>query len=417
MGFTREPRGTVARRELMQAGAAIGIATLAVPYVIGKARAADTVKIGFVDPFTGTYAGFGHNELIGATMAVDELNARNGILGRKIEMISEDTQANVGVGVEKANKLLDRDQCDFLAGTVASNVSQAIAQVCEQKKKLFMITGGHVDDLTGVHCAWNVFRVCNTTYTVALATASAMAQKYGKRWYFMVPDYAYGHAMHDNLVAALKSLGGEELGVSLKPIGSTDFSADLIKAQSTSPSVVAVLQGGDDQLNLLKQANQFGLNKKIPFVVPLSELEVVAALPPSAQPGFWNFEWWWDQPNTPHVADFVQSYQKHEPNKMPTARTYFGYVGIHALALAAEKAKTLENPKVGEALVGLELPPEVALQPDKHYFDPATHQYVGGDFTGEIKSGAAYPKLLSDITYQYAAKLQAPGVVCKMTNA
>jgi branched-chain amino acid transport system substrate-binding protein len=401
------------RRRVLVAGAG----ALASPYVIGQARAADTVKIGFLDPFTGTYAAFAANEQIGAQLAAEALNAKNGILGRQTELIFEDTQSNVGVGVQKANKLLDRDNCDFLAGTVASNVSQAIAQVCSQKKKLFMVTGGHVDDLTGKSCTWNVFRVCNTTYTISLATASAMVKKFGKRWYFMVPDYSYGHALHENLLSAIKSLGGTEVGVSLKPLGATDFSAELIKCKAANPQIVAVLQGGDDQLNLLKQANQFGLTKTIPFVVPLSELEVIAALPPSAQAGYWNLEWYWDQPNVPHVKEFVEAYQKKQPGKVPTARTYFGYVAIHALALAAEKAKTLDNPKVGEALAGLEMPPEVALEPERHYFDPKTHQYVGGDYPGNIKEGATYPKLMSDVTFEYATALQAPGVECQMTTA
>ena len=402
----------VSRRSVIIAGAG----ALAAPYVIGQARAADTVKIGFVDPFTGPYASFAHNEQIGAQMAVEALNAKNGILGRKVELISEDTQSNVGVGVQKANKLLDRDNCDFLAGTVASNVSQAIAQACSQKKKLFMVTGGHVDDLTGKACTWNVYRVCNTTYTVALATASAMVRKFGKRWYFMVPDYSFGHALHENMLAAVKSLGGEEVGFSLKPLGSTDFSAELIKCKAANPQVVGVIQGGDDQLNLLKQANQFGISKSIPFVVPLSELEVIAALPPSAQTGYWNLEWYWDQPKTPHVKEFVDAYQKHESGKVPTARTYFGFVAIHALALAAEKAKALDNEKVGEALSGLEMPPEIALEPEKHYFDPKTHQYVGGDFPGNIREGATYPKLLSDVTFEYATALQAPGVECHLAQ-
>ncbi len=67
-----------------------------------------------------------------------------------------------------------------------------------------MVTGGHVDDLTGKDCTWNVFRVCNTTYTIALATAAAMVKKFGKRWYFMVPDYSFGHALHANMLAAMK---------------------------------------------------------------------------------------------------------------------------------------------------------------------------------------------------------------------
>ena len=405
------------RRDVLRAGAGVTLGALGAPYVIGQARASDTVKIGFVDPFTGTFAAFAHNERIGAEMAAAKLNAKNGILGRKVELIFEDDQANVGVGVQKANKLLDRDKCDFLTGTVASNVSQAIAQVCSQKKKLFVVTGGHVDDLTGKSCTWNVYRVCNTTYTIALATAAAMVQKFGKRWYFMVPDYSFGHALHANMVSAVKSLGGEEVGFSLKPLGSTDFSAELIKCKAANPQVVGVLQGGDDQLNLLKQANQFGLTKTIPFVVPNSELEVIAALPPSAQTGYWNFEWYWDQPGVPHVAEFVQEYQKRQPGKVPTARTYFGYVSIHALALASEKAKTLDNPKVGEALSGLEMPPEIALEPGRHYFDAATHQYVGGDYPGNVPAGAAYPKLVHDVSFQIADKLQAPGVVCKMAPA
>lgn len=417
MARIEQPRSGLTRRHVVRAGALAGVGALAAPYVIGQARAADSVKIGFVDPFTGTYAALAHNELIGATIAVDALNAKNGILGRKVELIPEDTQSNVGVGVQKANKLLDRDNCDFLAGTVASNVSQAIAQVCSQKKKLFMVTGGHVDALTGKDCTWNLYRICNTTYTVALATASAMVKKFGKRWYFMVPDYSYGHALHANMVAAVKSLGGEEVGYALKPLGTTDFSADLIKCKAANPQVVGVIQGGDDELNLLKQAAQFGLTKTIPFVVPLSELEVIAALPPAEQVGFWNFEWYWDQPTVPQIANFVAAYQKHEAGKVPTARTYFGYVGIHSLALAAEKAKTLDNVKVGQALSGLELPAEIALQPGKHYFDPTTHQYVGGDFPGSIAAGAKYPKLVDVVSYEYASALQAPGVVCKMAPA
>ena len=193
----------VRRRTILKAGLAIGAMQVASPFVV-KSLADEPVKIGLDNPLTGTFAALGKNELIGAQLALDQINANNGILGRKVELISEDTQSNVGVGVQKANKLLDRDNCDFLAGTVASNVSQAIAQVCSQKKKLFVVTGGHVDALTGKDCTWNVYRVCNTTYTIALATASALVKKYGKRWYFLTPDYAFGHTLQQGFEAALK---------------------------------------------------------------------------------------------------------------------------------------------------------------------------------------------------------------------
>src|SRR5579863_1195333 len=154
---------SIGRRTVLKAAAAAGVAQVAAPFVV-SARAADVIKMGLDDTFTGTYAVLGLHEKIGCQFAVDEINKKGGILGRKVELISEDsTSADTGVAVQKAHKLLDRDKVDFLLGNVNSAMAVAIGEVANQAGKLLVVTGGHVDAVTGTDCHWNVFRVCNTT--------------------------------------------------------------------------------------------------------------------------------------------------------------------------------------------------------------------------------------------------------------
>src|SRR5215813_10314330 len=123
-----------ARRTLIKAGLALGAAQFAAPFVI-TARAADTVKIGLDNPLTGTYAALGKNELIGCQLAIEEINAKGGILGRQAELLVEDsTSGDAGTAVQKARKLIDRDKVDFLLGNVNSALALAMAQVSNEKK-------------------------------------------------------------------------------------------------------------------------------------------------------------------------------------------------------------------------------------------------------------------------------------------
>src|SRR5208282_3314972 len=96
-------------RIIIKAAAAAGVAQLAVPFVL-TARAADTVKIGLDNPLTGTFAALGKNELIGAQLAIEQINAKGGILERKVELLVEDsTSGDTATAVQKALKLIDRD--------------------------------------------------------------------------------------------------------------------------------------------------------------------------------------------------------------------------------------------------------------------------------------------------------------------
>src|SRR6202161_4488523 len=153
----------VRRRTLLKAGLAIGAMQVASPFVV-KSLADEPVKIGLDNPLTGTYAALGKNELIGAQLALDQINAKNGILGRKVELLVEDsTSADASVAVQKANKLIDGDKVNFLLGNINSGLAQAMANVSYEKKVFHIVPGGHTDSITGSQCHWNVFRVCNTT--------------------------------------------------------------------------------------------------------------------------------------------------------------------------------------------------------------------------------------------------------------
>ncbi len=182
------------RRTVIKTAALAGVAQIASPFVIG-ARAADAIKIGMVDPLTGVYAAVANNEVIGAKFAVEQINAKGGVLGRPLELLVEDSANDVGTGVQKTRKLIERDQVQFIIGDVNSGIAQAMAQVTAEKKVLHVVSGGHTDGITGKDCKWNVYRVCNTTRAEANSVSELLFTKYGKKWHFITPDYAFGHTL------------------------------------------------------------------------------------------------------------------------------------------------------------------------------------------------------------------------------
>ena len=153
MSISRSAVG-IRRRTLLKSGLAIGVLQVASPFVL-RARAADVVKIGLDNPVTGPFAGLGKNELIGCQVAVEQINAKGGILGRSVELVVEDsTSGDAGTAVLKARKLIDGDKVDFLLGNINSALSLAMAQVSNEKKILHVVPGGHTDAVTGASCHW-----------------------------------------------------------------------------------------------------------------------------------------------------------------------------------------------------------------------------------------------------------------------
>ncbi|MGB9027508.1 MAG: ABC transporter substrate-binding protein, partial [Rhodomicrobium sp.] len=374
------------RRSLLKTAALASVAQVAAPFV-RTARAADTVKIGLDNPLTGTYAALGRNEMIGCQLAVDEINAKGGILGKQVELLVEDsTSGDAGAAVQKATKLIERDHVDFLLGNVNSALAQAMAQVSNQHNVLHVVPGGHTDAITGANCHWNVFRVCNTTAMETAAVAGVLIKAYGKKFYYLIPDYAFGHTLYSGMEKAAKPLGGVNAGSALTPLGTTDYSSYLIKAQAANPDVIIFFQAGNDAVNALKQAVQFGLEKRFHLAGAQQELEVLLGLPPEARVGTWVFEWYWNQPGVAHVADFVGEIRKKTGGHVPTARTWFGYASTWTCALAANNAKSLDAVKMAKALQDFHLPSEVGLMPDSAFYRAGQNQLIPDLFVGKAQS-------------------------------
>ncbi|MGN6390415.1 MAG: ABC transporter substrate-binding protein [Burkholderiaceae bacterium] len=409
--------GGINRRKVLQIAGAATVAQLAPPFII-SARGEQTVKLGLDNPLTGTYAATGKNELNGCQLAIEQINAKGGILGRQAELLVEDSSSgDAGTAVQKARKLIDRDKVNFLLGNVNSGLALAMAQVSNEKGILHIVPGGHTDAITGATCHWNVFRVCDTTRMLTNAIARSLMEKYGKKMYFITADYAFGHTLQEGYDANLKKYGGTKLGADLTPLGTTDFSSYLIKAQSTKPDVLVLLLNGDDLLNALKQVVQFGLDKQIHIAGANIELEVLEGLPPEARIGDWVAEWYHIQPGVPHVDEFVAAIKK-KTGRVPTARTWFGYVGTWSCALAANKAKSLEAVKMAKALSGMELPPEVALMPDKVFYREGQNQLIGSLYVGNAQAKGKQPDDLFNVTKIVHGKDVADTVEesgCKMT--
>ena len=376
------------RRTFVKAGAVAGLAQFAAPFII-SARADAPIKIGMIDPLTGVYAAPAQNEVTGAKLAVTQINAKGGILGREVELLVEDSANDVGTGVQKARKLTERDGVQFLIGDVNSGIALAIAQVSNEKKVLHIVSGGHTDGITGKDCHWNVYRVCNTTKMEANAVAELVFKKYGKKWHFITPDYAFGHTLQEAAEADLKKFGGTMTGNELTPLGTTDFSAYLIKARAANPDVLLVLPQGSDMINCMKQIAQFGIEKQLHVAGLQQELESLEAMPPEARVGDWIYEWYRKQPGVPGVEKFVADISKVNSGKVPTARHWFGYTSAWTFALVANREKTLDAVKLAKALGDFELPAEVKLQPNKCYYRKGDHQLMTSSFVGQALTKAA----------------------------
>lgn len=415
---THDSRSASERRNVIKAAGAAALLQLAPPFIRSASAAGDPVRIGLCNPLTGTYAALGKNEMIGAQLAIEQINAKGGILGRTAELLVEDsTSGDAGTAVQKARKLIERDKVSFLLGNVNSALTLAMAQVANEKGIIQVVTGGHTDAVTGASCHWNVFRVCNTTQMEANAVAPTLIKRAGKKWYYITPDYAFGHTLQAGLEKACTKGGGSKVGGDLTPLGTTDFSAYLIKAQAANPDVIVFTLAGDDMVNALKQAVQFGLNKRFHLAGAQQELEVLIGLPPEARVGYWVFEWYWDQPGVPHVAEFVAAI-KAKTGNVPTARTWFGFASAWTCALAANGAKSLDAVKMAKFLQDFKLPPEVALMRDAPFFRAGQNQLIPDLFVGEAQASGATPQSLFKVT-DIVNGMSAAGTVeesgCKMT--
>ena len=247
-------------------------------------------------------------------------------------------------------------------------------QVTAEKRKLHIVTGGHTDEITGSHCSWNVFRICKSTTMEANAIADTLVEKFGKKWYFLTPDYVYGYALQAAFERKLREHGGTWASDVL-PLGTVDYSRSLMNVGAYRPQVLIDIMGGEDQANSLEEIVRFGLVQDMAVGGALFELESILAVSDAARIGWWTMEWWWNQPDIPQVKAFDEAIRRRT-GRAASARNWFGYAAVHTLARIANQEKSLDSVVLARALQGYTLPPDVALLPDRVFFRDRDHQLI-----------------------------------------
>ena len=222
------------------------------------ASAADPIKIGVVTPLSGTYSPIGQQVRWGLELATKEVNANGGIMGRQIQLMFEDEEANPSVAVQKAEKLFESEKVDFLTGTVNSGSTLAVGQTAERAGKLIATTVSFADSITGDKCSPNVFRV-NARAGQQSAALAAWVAKPKAKVYFLGPDYEMGRSTVATFKRTIEGLGASSVGEVFAPLDSKDYTQYFGQLRQARPEVLYTSVAGNDTVRLLTQMQDFGL--------------------------------------------------------------------------------------------------------------------------------------------------------------
>ncbi|MFG1220421.1 ABC transporter substrate-binding protein [Xanthobacter flavus] len=220
---------------------------------------ADTrIKIGILSDMSGPYSDLaGLGSVAAARLAVEDFKGKD--KGIEVEIVSGNHQNKADIGSVIARSWIDQESVDVIGDVTGSPVALAVSQIVKDKDKIQLNAGAATADLTGSKCTPNTIHWTYDTWANANGTGSAMVRQGGNSWFFIAVDQASGHAMERDTVAVVKAAGGQVLGSVKHPLGTSDFSSYLVRAQSSGAKVVGLASGGEDMINAIKQASEFGI--------------------------------------------------------------------------------------------------------------------------------------------------------------
>ena len=390
------------RRRILKTGTALGGLALA---PLGFVRGAwaeegplgtfpvkgDTVKFGFCVPQTGAYADEGADELRAYQLAVKHLNegggvletlkpsklTGQGVLGKKVDYVTGDTQTNPDAARTAAQRMIERDGVIMFSGGSSSAVAIAQQYLAQEKSVVFMCALTHSNDTTGKDRRRYGFRHFFNAYMSGVALGPIRAEDYGKdrRAYHLTADYTWGHTQYDSMKQATEKQGWTTVNNIMTPLGSTDYSQFLTAVLNSDADVLVLNHYGKDMVNSLTQASQFGMRdidkngKKMQIVVPLySELMAKGAGDNiEGVLGTANFnEKLDDAGSQAFIKTFTDEY-----GFPPSQAAHTAYVQTLLYANACETAGTFYPPEVIKALEGFECE---GIGPGKALYRAEDHQ-------------------------------------------
>jgi branched-chain amino acid transport system substrate-binding protein len=366
------------RRKVLKAGAASALA-LGFPAIV-RAQS-DKIRIGHLTPLTGFLGALGEYAVKGMRMAVEEINAKGGVMGRQLDVMSEDS-VNPATASTKAQRMLDQDKVEFLMGEINSASAKTIMQVAARNKKLFLQIGARSDVLRGADCNRYTFHVDIPVTVMVNAEGQALLRDgliKGKRIFSLTSDYLFGHDLAKAAKAFVTANGGTVIGDELTPTDTTDFSPLLLKIRQAKPDIVATNLGGNQVTNFVKQYAEFGL----PYPVAGFNLNTADAW--AAGEGNLSGIWptvWHHEVDTPGSKAFVAAFRKKH-GQPPENHAWIEYVSMHIMARAMSETKTTDNEKL---IAYFEKQPEFdLLKPRKGYFRSWDHQLMQEAYTFTVK--------------------------------
>ena len=377
-------------------GLALASALLSWPLA---AHAASTIKIGFPIPLSGPVAVYGQPVLTGAKLAVSQINAKGGVLGRKLELVVRDSKANADEAVRVSRELIIKDGVDFLVGTVTSAEAPAVSTVAKENKIVFIAPVAETTRLTdpqNIHPY--VFRTNSNTDVEGLASATLMARwKNVKTVATIGPDYAYGRDLIAAFIANLKKLRPDIQIVDQQwpKLGEPDFTSFITAQMSKKPDAVECAVFAGDFITFAKEAAPLGYFKMIDNRMVdsggVGTIEEVTALGNDYPYGIVaNTEdpvVWIGGSEPPEHAKYAAALRQFTHQQYPPSWAVQGYLTINALVDGIRKAGSTKSDAVSKALIGMTFDTPIG----KRTFNVKFHETFQPEFYGTMVKEAAYP--------------------------
>ena len=374
----RDDLGADARRDFLKTSVGVAAATL-LPGVSTLAFAADsypplanypagvagdTVFIGLTVDLTGPYSAEGADEQRGYELAIEQLNSgdarvrkispltKKGVLGKKVVAGAADAETKPNSAVQAATRFIHENKAMMISGSVSSAVAIALEKVCDREKTLYLAAISGSNETTGVDCQRYGFRLCHYGYQASKAFAPFLAKTLGKnkKAVYMVPDYTYGHTVHDSMKEFTMKEGWQYMGQQVHPLGAKDFSSYLINIANSGADVLVNVDYGADAVNSIKQAKQFGIFDKMQLVIPYMSPFLGEEIGPQIMQGVYGVSgfWWTLEDKYPIAKDFVAAFEAKYKGK-PHDSAYIAYLNTVLWADACERAGTFYAPEVIKA--------------------------------------------------------------------
>src|SRR5256712_7533228 len=226
------------------------------------AQSQKVVKIGDIGSKVGVFEGYGKYQTMGMTLAVEELNAKGGVLGNKIEIVSEDDETKPAPAVRKAEKLILQDDVKLLVGAVSSGATMAIMDVTKKHKTVHWNSVSCAEFMRTTKFHKYYFSNQPDSRMQSNRLAKYIVDKMGHKVYIFYTDYAMGQSDGRQFKTALESLRGEGGGLAGAPLDTKDFSPWFGAINDSKPEVLFLAFAGTDSLRLMTQLHSFGMTKK-----------------------------------------------------------------------------------------------------------------------------------------------------------